>query len=124
MRTDGRDLRRDTDDVWRDSSPRFTLNGKALTFLSNRLGQYQIFQIGVDGSVRVQLTDFPTGSHFAAFTADGRRLMASAVESGTRIAEAPWPATLARTTLRGPKTRSGRNDNITAWWSNSRWVSG
>lgn len=124
MRTDGRDLRRVTDDPWRDWSPRFTPDGQALTFFSNRLGVYQGFRIGVDGSGLVRLTDFGQDAYYTGYAADGRRLFTLSVEAGTRVFEAPWPATLESSKQIGPTQLDGRNVNITAWSPDSRWLSG
>jgi Tol biopolymer transport system component len=124
MRTDGRDLRRITDDAPRDWYPRFTPDGRAVTFFSNRQGRYGGFQIGVDGSGLTPLTDFTSGVFFTVFAPDGRHLMLSGIFGGPRIGEAPWPVTEARTRPLGPKTLNGRAVNLISWSRDSRWVAG
>ena len=124
MRTDGRDLRRITDDTPRDFYPRFTPDGRAVTFFSNRLGRYEGFRVGVDGSGLTPLTNFNSGVFFTVFAPDGKRLAMSGIFGGPRIADGPWPVTEARTTPLGPKTLNGRTVNLISWSADSRYVAG
>lgn len=56
MRVDGTGLRRLTDDMPRDRSPRWAPDGKSIVFYSNRDGAYAIFSIRPDGSNLTRLT--------------------------------------------------------------------
>ena len=124
MRTDGRDLRRITDDPPRDFYSHFTPDGRTVTFFSNRLGHYEGFQIGVDGSGLTPLTNFNSGVFFTVFAPDGKRLALSGIFGGPRVGQAPWPATEARSTALGPKTLNGRTVNLLSWSPDSRWLAG
>jgi Tol biopolymer transport system component len=124
MRTNGRDLRRITDDVWRDLYPRFTPDGRAVTFFSNRTGHYEGFQVGVDGSGLMALSDFKSAVFFSAFAPDGKTLLMSVVLAGTRLGHAPWPATEAQTTALGPTKLNDRVVNLISWSHDGRWAAG
>jgi serine/threonine-protein kinase len=123
MRTDGRDLRRITDDPPRDFYPHFTPDGRAVTFFSNRTGHYEGFQIGVDGSGLTPLTNV-NGVFFTVFAPDGKRLALSGIFGGPRLAVAPWPASDARSSPLGPQTVNGRTVNLLSWSPDSRWIAG
>ncbi len=56
-RIDGTDLRRLTDDAFRDRLPVWAPDGSRLVFYSNRSGQYQLWSIRPDGSGLAQLTN-------------------------------------------------------------------
>ncbi len=55
-RSDGSEMRRLTDDNYRDRKPRWSPDGKRIAFYSNRSGSYNIWSIRPDGSDLRQLT--------------------------------------------------------------------
>ena len=123
MRPDGSDLRRLTDDDWRDWTPRFAPDGAALTFFTNSSGKYDGWSIRLDGSGRTRLTDFMPGVSFTMFAPDGKRLMAAGIDTGAFIGEAPWPLTQqSATTLRADV--EGGVLNPSYWSPDGRWLSG
>jgi len=75
VRTDGSGLRRLTSDPSNDNNPRWTADGKAVLFLSNRSGSSQVWRIPLDGGEAKQVTDLaldvgnlivsPDGKHIA-----------------------------------------------------------
>jgi Tol biopolymer transport system component/serine/threonine protein kinase len=56
-RTDGKELRKLTDDAFRDRGPSWTPDGKQIIFYSDRTGRYQFWSINADGSGMHQLTE-------------------------------------------------------------------
>ena len=126
MRSDGSELSRLTDDAARDWFPRFTPDGSALTFISNKSGSYQGWSIRLDGSNRTQLTAFTDSPiDFAFFGPDGKKLVAAGAPTGEfRIGSAPWPLTGASATLIKPVLVGGGWLFPTYWSRNGRWLSG
>jgi len=59
VRTDGSGLRQLTDSGYRDLYPRWSPDGRRLTFYGNRSGNSQAWIINADGSELKQLTDSP-----------------------------------------------------------------
>ena len=94
MRTDGSELRRLTDDMARDRVPRFTPDGSALTFYSNRDGaNWGAWLIRTDGSGLTRLSD-PSARdlNYAAFAPDGERLLVSSSDAiASYVVRPPWP---------------------------------
>ncbi len=62
----------------RDSSPRFSPDGKEIAFVSDRDGSPQIFTIPSDGGVPTQLTFHSAGSLLQEYTPDGKNLLIKA----------------------------------------------
>ncbi|MGH9363951.1 MAG: protein kinase domain-containing protein, partial [Thermoanaerobaculia bacterium] len=56
MRSDGSGLKKLTDDAWRDRHPTFSPDGQTIAFQSDRIGRWELWTIGVDGSAPTQLT--------------------------------------------------------------------
>jgi WD40 repeat protein len=125
MRADGTDLSRLTDDPARDWFPRFTPDGAALTFISNKSGKYEGWSIRLDGSNRTQLTAVPDSEvDSAMFAPDGQRIAATLLNGGILIGSAPWP-------LVGPSAKAikpvsvGGGFLFPAYWSrDGRWLNG
>jgi len=125
MRADGTDLSRLTDDLARDWFPRFTPDGTALTFISNKGGKYQGWSIRLDGSNRTQLTAVPDAEvDSAMFAPDGKRIVATLADGATLIGSAPWPLT-------GPRARAMKPASIGSgflfpmfWSRDGRFLSG
>ncbi|MBI3400481.1 MAG: PD40 domain-containing protein [Acidobacteria bacterium] len=125
MRPDGSGLSRLTDDLARDWWPRFTPDGTALTFKSNKSGDYDGWSIRLDGSNRTRLTDMPNADS-PVFASDGRRLMVNSLSTSTTtfIGTAPWPLS-PNTATRLEKLSVGNGVLVPANWSrDGRWLSG
>ena len=78
VRSDGTDLRKLTDDAFRDRHPRWSFDGKRIAFHSSRSGKYEIWSIQPDGSGLQQLTDARDDSlYYPVWSPDGMRIAAS-----------------------------------------------
>ena len=62
----------------RDSSPKFSPDGKEIAFVSDREGGSQIFTIPLEGGVPKQLTFHTAGSSLQDWTPDGKGLLTNA----------------------------------------------
>jgi Tol biopolymer transport system component len=125
MRTDGTDLRRVTDDAARDRMPRFTPDGSALTFYSNRGGRYSSWSVRPDGSGLTEIASSPTAElqYSTISPTDGRLLLADGYGGGF-FARPPFPAAHDRLE-RIPNTKvSGMELNPIFWSPDGRLVSG
>lgn len=69
--TEGGAPRRFTAADAKDSSPRWSPDGKTIAFLSNRSGKNQIWTISTAGGEATQLTDYPEGVNGIAWSPDG-----------------------------------------------------
>jgi eukaryotic-like serine/threonine-protein kinase len=76
-RTDGSDLRRITDDAFRDRSPVWSPDGTEIAFFSNRSGIYQVWIIKPDGSGLRQVTSSPVDLLTPLYAPAGDRLVVS-----------------------------------------------
>jgi len=82
-RADGSDLRRLTDDVYRDRWPRWSRDGREVFFYSNRTGRFEIWSIRADGSGLRRISDLPDRDiHFPTLSPSGDRLIASTQTDG------------------------------------------
>lgn len=84
-RSDGSNLRRLTDDPFRDRGPTWSPDGEAIAFYSDRDGGYEIWQIRPDGSGLEQLTDIGGDLNFPIWAPGGRRIAASRMNSPSMI---------------------------------------
>ena len=75
-RVDGSDLRRVTDDPFRDRAPVWSPDGSQIVFYSNRGGQYQLWSIRPDGSALTALTSGPDQNLWYPFFENAGRLWA------------------------------------------------
>jgi serine/threonine protein kinase/Tol biopolymer transport system component len=127
LRADGSELRRLTDDLARDRIPRFTPDGSALTFYSNRDGStYGAWMIRTDGSGLTRLSD-PTvpDVNYVMLEPGGDRLVVTKTgPNETYIVQPPWPFSLANVPpLRGLDLGGGvLNPNV--WSPDGRRLSG
>jgi Tol biopolymer transport system component len=95
MRPDGTELSRVTDDADRDRLPRFSPDGTALTFYSNKGGSYQGWSIRTDGGDRHPLTAIPEREvNYTMISPDGKRLLAVFSPSDWLIGPAQGPLTM------------------------------
>jgi len=92
-RADGSGTRQLTDDFHKDRNPRWSPDGRRLTFISNRSGHYEIWSVHADGSGLRQLTHlFGVNVYGAAWAPDGARF-ATTINGGavTYIVQADSP---------------------------------
>jgi Tol biopolymer transport system component len=75
VRLDGSEMRKLTDDVYKDRCPRWSPDGKEIAFYSNRTGRYQIWTVHPDGSGLTQVTDLPGERvYYPLWSSDGKRM--------------------------------------------------
>jgi Tol biopolymer transport system component len=88
MRSDGSDIRQLTNDDARDRGPAWTPDGR-ITFYSARSGSYQMWSIRPDGSEATQHTNLAQAvfANFPIVSPDGKRVAASAVDTGAWISD-------------------------------------
>ena len=98
-RTDGSELRRLTDDQYRDRAGVFSPDGKEIAFYSNRTDSYNVFAIKPDGSGLRALTDRRGGNNqnllYPTYSPTGDRLVTSQVRSPETLLidpRQPWTA--------------------------------
>jgi Tol biopolymer transport system component len=125
MRNDGTELSRLTDDPARDRSPRFSPDGAALTFFSNRSGRYEGWSIRRDGSDRKPLTAVSEKEFYhTLISPDGRRVIATFTDSGWLVGPVGEPLTLqSGTVTEAPNVGPGIFQPST-WSRDGRWLSG
>ncbi|MBT8397607.1 MAG: PD40 domain-containing protein [Gemmatimonadetes bacterium] len=74
---DGTLVRRLTNHLARDVSPRFSPDGRSVAFSSNRFGNNDVFLVPVEGGEPTQLTFHTTGDNVEGWTRDGRIMFAT-----------------------------------------------
>ncbi|MCZ6670886.1 MAG: protein kinase, partial [Acidobacteria bacterium] len=75
IRADGTGRRQLTNDLHKARRPRWTPDGKRISFYSDRSGSYEIWTIHPDGSELLQITDIPDeGVWWPVWSPDGTRL--------------------------------------------------
>jgi Tol biopolymer transport system component len=127
MRRDGRDLRRLTDDLARDRGARFTPDGTALVFYSNRNGSYGAWSIRPDGSGLTRLT--PDANHGFIYPtvspADGTLSALSDLSTlEAFLLRPPFPATSDRIMLLRGTADAGGSLSPTLWSPDGSLLSG
>jgi Tol biopolymer transport system component len=123
LKSDGTELRRLTDDGARDRMARWTPDGKALTFYSNRGGRYAGWSIRPDGSGLTQIAAVPDADMFypVISPADGRLSISTSANS--YLLDPPFPASPDR--VRALPNLVGGEAFLGALWSpDGRWLSG
>jgi eukaryotic-like serine/threonine-protein kinase len=91
MRSDGTDVRRLTNDQYKNRLPRWSNDGNYLVFYSNRGGNYNVWMIHRDGSGLRQLTDFDNHSVFHPQFLPGDRHIVANSETGAFIIDLDLP---------------------------------
>ena len=87
-KTDGAELRRLTDDIFRDRGPRWSADGKQIAFYSDRGGKYEIWIVNSDGTGLRQLTTTTASIVFyPVWSPDSTRLAYRTRGSPASIAE-------------------------------------
>lgn len=95
IRDDGSGLRRVTDDAARDRGPRWSPDGRTLTFYSNRDGDYGAWSIRPDGSGLAMLArSLPLGLIYPAISPADGRLSLWLLDGRPALARPPFPASL------------------------------
>jgi tricorn protease len=74
---DGTPVRRLTNHIARDVSPRFSPDGRHIAFSSNRLGNNDVYLVPVEGGEPTQITFHTTGDNVEGWTRDGRIMFAT-----------------------------------------------
>ncbi|MCJ7630342.1 MAG: S41 family peptidase, partial [Longimicrobiales bacterium] len=74
---DGTPVRRLTNHIARDVSPRFSPDGRWIAFTSDRFGNDDVFVVPVEGGEPTQLTFHTTGDNVEGWTRDGRIMFAT-----------------------------------------------
>jgi len=74
MRTDGSEIRRLTDDAYKDRVPLWSPDGQSLAFYSTRSGSWNYWWISTDGSGLRQVTDIEKDWGGGAMSPDGKRV--------------------------------------------------
>jgi Tol biopolymer transport system component len=126
MRSDGREIKRLTDDLARDRAPRFTPDGTALVFYSNRGGRYTAWSIRPDGSSLTKLVDDPTrGFIYPSLSpADGRlNLTSDSRGDEAYLASPPFPASGDRVQLLPNIAVDGGTIFPSLWAPDGKWLS-
>ena len=74
---DGTPVRRVTNHIAQDGSPRFSPDGRSIAFSSNRLGNTDVYLVPVEGGEPEQITFHTTGDNVEGWTRDGRIMFAT-----------------------------------------------
>ncbi len=127
LRADGSELRRLTDDAARDRIPRFTPDGTALTFYSNREGRYRAWSIATDGSgLRPLTTKSDDGLFYPVLAPSASMLLVSNMGFPVKafLLLPPWPATLSNSKPLSGRTLGRGELQPNLWSPDGRWLSG
>jgi Tol biopolymer transport system component len=85
MNADGTDIRNLSNNTGDDHDPRYSADGRRITFVSTRDGNHEIYVMNADGSDQTRLTSNAIPDEVPAFTADGRIVFASDRDGGTKL---------------------------------------
>jgi Tol biopolymer transport system component len=78
---------------WRDEHPRWSPDGKRITFASTRHGSFDIFVMNADGTGAERLTDHEAIEHDPTWAPDGRSIVFSGERDGRGELYRVWPDT-------------------------------
>ena len=77
VRQDGNELRKVTDDTFRDRYPKWSPDGQKIVFHSNRGGKMEIWSIQPDGSGLQRISDVTSQLYFPHWSPDQTRIVAA-----------------------------------------------
>ncbi len=122
-RSDGSELRKLTDDVFRDRGPSWSPDGKRIVFYSDRSGRYQFWSIHADGSGLQQITNLGGRSFwFPRYSPDGSHLMGFN-EADTVLFDASQPLPWTTGTVL-PRPGEQMAFQATSWSSDKKQIAG
>ena len=122
-RSDGSELRKLTDDAFRDRGPSWSPDGERIVFYSDRGGRYQFWSIHADGSGLQQLTNISGRSlWFPRYSPDGSHLMGFN-ESDTVIFDASQPLPWTNGTVL-PRPAEQMAFQSSSWSSDKKQLAG
>ena len=120
VRSDGRDQRQVTNDVFKQWAPRFSPDGSRLAIFSNESGRYQIWVMNRDGSGRVRLTDVndppkagaASNTYDPVWSPDGKEIiyLQSGVDTWIIKSDLPYDKQTPRKLPRAKSPRAGGPD--------------
>ena len=103
----------------RDAEPRFSADGKRISFLSDRSGSNQVWLSDADGSRPAQLTSIPAGMTSAArWSPDGKRIVFVSNPEGQMDVYLTTPNATQPQRL----THSPAHDTAPSWSRDGAWV--
>jgi eukaryotic-like serine/threonine-protein kinase len=91
MRIDGTEIRRLTEDPYRDRAPAWFPDGQRIAFYSDRSGSYEIWTIRADGSGLQQMTHSGGGLNLPIFSPDGKKMTVVDLQRGWWIVSTANP---------------------------------
>jgi Tol biopolymer transport system component len=116
MRSDGSSLSRVTDDMDRDRLPRFSPDGTALTFYSNRGGSYQGWSVKRDGGDRHPVTAISEEEvNYTMISPDGKQLLTAFSSGNFLIGPTSAPLTMQSGKLTKTPQIGGGVFSATKW---------
>jgi serine/threonine protein kinase/Tol biopolymer transport system component len=124
VRADGTELRRLTDDPFKDRVPQWSPDGSRLLFYSNRSGVYQAWAIHPDGGGLEELTRIPSpGLVYPIWSPDGRRLCSMIFSKGSALIDLTLPIEQRLPRLL-PRVRDGMALFATSWSTDGKRLAG
>jgi Tol biopolymer transport system component len=122
-RSNGTELRKLTDDAFRDRGPTWSPDGKRIVFYSDRGGRYQFWSIHADGSGLQQLTNISGRSlWFPRYSPDGSQLIGFN-ESDTVIFDTSQPLPWTNGTVL-PRPGEQMAFQSSSWSSDKKQITG
>ena len=126
VKQDGSDLRKLTDDSFRDRYPKWSPDGKKIAFHSNRSGNYEIWMINPDGSGLQKISDISQklqSLYYPIWSPDQTRI---AVTSDRNSIFLDVSGKLPVKTFQElpPLGESGEIFQVDSWSSDGRWLLG
>jgi len=123
-RQDGTDLRKLTDDAFKDRAPRWTSDGKQIFFYSTRTGKWEIWSIRPDGSGLRRITEIPNiNLYYCVLSPDQKRI---ATESDTKPLILDLSGTLPIRTVRELPPLGNKDEFFEpySWSPDGKWLAG